>query len=284
MCRNFSTLALLMTVLFVFHLSCEKKTTQSGERTDWDAIKAIIGENPDIFLVDVFDAYKDTTVNPVFFREISSKNFDIKDGTAILPADTSHLFEYAEVPWEDTIRGVFHYFIDGKEYTKSIYAYSVVNAYFERWGDVYDPHRGWLLKKISGNVIASVPSHIIPPVVHITSKGVDTWFSESMVLNTVKKDSVLYFSSGEKITFTVDSEYISDVFLFLHTGEDGNFRKIPFVDNGDGTFSANWTTTSDPNIAKGYKHAFVDAISRDAVTDTTVKYDSKAWGIIYRIK
>jgi hypothetical protein len=283
MSRIFSTLILLMAVLFVFHLNCEKSTTESGERTDFDAIKAIIYENPDIFLVDLFDTHKDTSVTPIFFRQITSQSFDL-DSARRYSADSSHLFEYIYGAWGDSIKGTFHYFIDGKEYTKSLYVHSGMGAYFERWGDVYDPHRGWLLKKISGNVIASVPTHVIPPVVHITSEGIDTWFSESMVRNTVKKDSVLTFSSGEKVTFTVDSDDISDLFLFLHIGEDGNFRKIPFLDNGDGTFSASWTTTDDPDIAKGYKHAFVDAVSHDAVTDTTAKYDSKAWGIIYRIK
>lgn len=281
--KNIFMLTLFLIVTFLFNSSCEKKSTQGGERTDFDAIKAIIYENPDIFLVDVFDTDKDTSVKPIFFREITSRDFDL-DSARRYDADTLHYFDYIYAAWGDSMRGALHYFIDGKEYTKSIYAHSVMGAYFEQWGDILDPHRGWLLKKISGNVIASVPTHIIPPVVHITSEGVDIWVSESIVLNMVKKDSVLRFAPGKEVTFTVDSKDISDFFLFLHIGEDGNFRKIPFVDNGDETFSASWTTTSDPNISKGYKHAFVDAVSRDAVTNTTAEYDSKAWGIIYRIK
>ena len=279
--KNLFMSVLLVIAAFLVNLRCEKKTTKSETR--WDAIRAIINENPDIFLVDVFDTDKDTSVKPIFFRELTSRDFDL-DSARRYDADTLHYFDYIYAAWGDSMRGVLHYFIDGKEYTKSIYAHSVMGAYFEQWGDILDPHRGWLLKKISGNVIASVPTHIIPPVVHITSEGVDIWVSESIVLNMVKKDSVLRFAPGKEVTFTVDSKDISDFFLFLHIGEDGNFRKIPFVDNGDETFSASWTTTSDPNISKGYKHAFVDAVSRDAVTNTTAEYDSKAWGIIYRIK
>ena len=101
--------------------------------------------------------------------------------------------------------------------------------------------------------------------------------------NTLDKDSSLHFGMGEKVTFIIEPKYVTDI-LFLNVGEDGIFRKIPFIDNGDGTFSASWTTTNDPIIAEGYKHAFVDAVSRAALTDTTAEYDSKAWGIIYRIK
>ena len=289
MSKNSFLLSLLIIVLFLFHLSCEEKTTKGGERTDFEAIKAIINENPDIFLVDVFDTHKDTTVNPIFFREITSRDFDL-DTARRYPADSLHLVDYIHAAWGDNVKGILHYFIDGKEYTKSFSAHSVMSAYFEKWGENFDPHRGWLLKKISSNVITSsdTSSRQIYTL-RITSSGMDTVLSEIMVLNPVKKentlsrDSTLHFGMGEKVTFTIEPKY-SDNVLFLHVGEDGNFRKIPFVDNGDETFSASWTTTTDSNIAKGYKHAFVDVIRRKALTDTTAKYDSKAWGIIYRIK
>jgi hypothetical protein len=281
--KNIVMSALLLVATFLFNLSCEEKTTKGGERTDFEAIKAIIYENPDIFLVDVFDTDKDTSVNPIFFREINSTDFDL-DSARRYDADTLHYFNHIYAAWGDSMRGILHYFIDEKEHTESIYVHSGMGAYFEQWGDILDPHRGWLLKEISNNVIASVPTHIILPTVHITSQGIDTWVSEGSVSTMLKKDSVVSFAAGKKVTFTVDSEDISDLFLFLHIGEDGNFKKIPFADNGDGTSSASWTTTSDPEIAKGYKHAFVDAISREALTDTTAEYDSKAWGIIYRLK
>ncbi len=281
--KDFFVSALLLVVTFVFNLSCEEKTTKGGEHTDFDAIKGIIYDNPDIFLVDVFDTDKDTSVNPVFFRQITSTDFDL-DSARRYDADTLHDFAHIYAAWGDSMRGVLHYFVDGKEYAKSIYAHSGMGAYFEQWGDALDTHRGWLLKNISNNVIASVPTHITPPSVHITSEGVNAWVTGGTVSTMMNKDSVLSFAPGKKVTFTVESKDISNLFLFLHIGEDGNFTKTPFSDNGDGTSSASWTTSSDSEIAKGYKHAFVDAISRKALTDTTAEYDSKAWGIIYRIK
>lgn len=281
--KNIFILALSVVAAFLVDFSCNEKSTRGGERTDFEAIKGIIYENPDIFLVDAFDTDKDTSVRPVFFREITSTNFDL-DSARRYDADSLHPFHYIYAAWGDSIKGVLHYWIDGKEYAKSIYAHSVMGAYFEQWGDVLDPHRGWLLKKITGNVISSVPTSIIPPVVKITAEGIDTSLNEVMVLSLVKKDSVLHFAPGKEVTFTVDSEDMSDIFLFLHIGEDANFRKIPFTDNGNGTFSASWKTSDNPNITKGYKHAFLDAVSRASLTETAAEYDSRAWGIIYKIK
>jgi hypothetical protein len=275
--------ALLAVVTLLLTLSCEEKTTTSVERTDFEAIKAIIYENPDIFLADVFDTDKDTLVDPIFFREISSRDFDL-DSARRYQADSSHLFDYIHAAWGDSIRGVLHYWVDGKEYTKSIYAHAVTGAYFEQWGDVLDPHRGWLLKKISGNVIVSADTTSRQLyTLHINSSRVDTVLNEIRILTPVKKDSTMYFGMGEKVTFTIDPKDTTD-HLFLHIGEHGRFQKSRFNSNGDGTFSASWTTTDNPDIAKGYKHAFVEAISRVALSDTSAKYDSKSWGVIYRIR
>lgn len=285
--KNLLVLALLMFVLFLVNSSCEEKTTSSRERTDWEAIKAIIYENPDIFLVDVFD----TLDNSVFYRKITSRDFDLEEGTIIHPPDSSHPVEYVYATWEDSIKGVFHYFIDEEKYTKLICAHSVMHAYFVRWFLVSDPHRGWVLTRISGNVIRSVnTSSRQLYTLRITSSEVDIVLDEDGILNPVKfekwrrgEDSTLCFGRGEEVTFTVKPKDTTD-YLFLHFGDDGNFQKFPFLSNGDGTFSRTCTTTTDSDIAKGYKHAFVEAISHDAVTDTTAKYDSKAWGIIYRIE
>jgi hypothetical protein len=288
--KNLLISVLSMAILFLFNLSCEEKTTKGGERTDWEAIKGIISDNPDLFLVDVFDTDKDTSVNPVFFREITSRDFDL-DSARRYDADSLHSFARIYAAWGDSMRGGVHYFMDGSEYTKPIYAHSVMGAYFEKWGYDSDLHRGWLLKKISGNVITSVDTNSRElHSLHITSSSVDTVLYRHDILNLVRfsrwlpdKDSTLRFGMEEKITFTLKPDDTAD-YLFLHVGEDGNFKKFPFSSNGDGTFSASWTTTNDPNIAEGYKHAFVDVISHKTLTDTIAKYDSKAWGIVYRIK
>ena len=66
-------LTLLLGVTFLVNLSCEEKTTTSRERTDFEAIKAIIYENPDIFLVDVLLFHPSIT----FFAEVFSFPFSV---------------------------------------------------------------------------------------------------------------------------------------------------------------------------------------------------------------
>jgi hypothetical protein len=121
--------------------------------------------------------------------------------------------------------------------------------------------------------------------VNILSEGVDVILSEAYLLKLVKKDSTLIFEPGKPVTLILDlpSADTSD-FIFLYIREGDASKKIPFTNNGDGTLTASWTTTTDPAAAEGYKHAFVDVLNRESVTDTTYKYDAKTWGIFYRIK
>jgi hypothetical protein len=101
----------------------------------------------------------------------------------------------------------------------------------------------------------------------------------------VKKDSTLIFDQGKPVTLILDlpSADTSD-FIFLYIKEGNTSEKIPFTNNGDGTMTASWITTTDPDAVNGYKHAIVDVLNRESVTNTTYQYDSKAWGILYRIK
>ncbi len=185
--------------------------------------------------------------------------------------------------WGDSLKGKLHYNFDGTWYEKPILAIALTNAYFEKWGYDSDPYRGWLLKQFSGTVINSVRDTIRFYTLEIESDGVYELLSEPIVLRLVKKDSTLAFGKGKQVTFTIDVPDTSD-FFFLHVKEGESYQKIPFTNNGDETLSASWTTTTDPDLAKGYKHAIVDVVSRESVTDTLAEYNSRAWGIIYKIK
>ena len=257
---------------------CEKRTTSPIE-TDWDAIKSLIAQNPDIFASDVFGTEADT----LFYREIISRSGDIEEGTQN-PADSTHMFEYISLTWSDSLTGVLHYRLDGLAYEKPISAVALTNAYFEKWGDYGDPYRGWILKQVSGTVINSVGTTRNFSL-DIISENLDVFLSEPYLLKLVKKDSTLVFKPGKQVTFTIDVPRAdtSDYF-YLHIQEDSTTETIPFTSNGNETFTASWTTTTDPDALSGYKHAIIDDINRESVTDTTYKYDSKAWGVIYRIK
>jgi len=276
---------LFIVALSLLQTSCEKQTVQPKE-TDWDAVKAIISENPNVFRLGFFDAATDT----LFYREITENNADIDSGIFIrTQAEDSilHLdpfFPYIILTWGDSLKGKFHYRFNGDSYEKPISALAQTNAYFEKWGDNSDLHRGWLLKKFSGTLINSINTTRKLYTVNIVSDGVDVTLNQDMLFVLAKKENTLIFNKGKQVTFTIDVADTSD-FFFLHVKEGEAYQKIPFTSIGNEKFSASWTTTTDPNIADGkkYWHAIIDAVNRESVTDTT-QYDSKAWGIIYRIK
>jgi len=278
--RIFFLLLLSTLVFFLFQTGCEKRTVKPRE-THWDAVKAIISQYPGIFALGFFDTQPDS----LFYREITHSNADIEEGW-LVEEDSLHpglLIPYITLTWGDSLKGKFHYYFNGKLYEKPINTIALTYAYFEKWGDDFDPHRGWLLKQFSGTVIKSVGTTRLLHTVDIVSDGFDTTLSEPLLLKLVKKDSTLAFGKGKQVTFTIDVP-LSDTsdFFFLHVKEGGGYQKIPFTSIGDGKFSAWWITTTDP--AKRYHHAIVDVVSRESVTDTTEEYDSKAWGIIYRIE
>ena len=267
---------IVISSLMIF--GCEKRTTSPSE-TDWDAIRSLIAQNPDIFAADVFGTEADT----LFYREITSLSGDIEVGNQN-KADSSHMFEYITMTWGDSLKGTFHYSLDGKSYQKPIIAIALTKAYFEKWGDSGDPYRGWLLKQISGTVINSVKTTRYLSL-NIISDDLDVVLSDSSVLKLEKKDSTLVFKPGKQVTFTIDvPKADTNDYFYLRIQEDSTTETIPFYNNGDETLTASWTTTTDPDALSGYKHAIIDDINRESVTDTTYKYDSKAWGVIYRIK
>lgn len=276
--RKAISLFALSTLLFLLlQTACEKRTVTPG-MTDWDAVKAIISQYPDVFRLGFFDTESDT----FFYREITENDADIETGQLFEP-DSVHSFDYITLTWGDSLKGTFHYSFSGKSYEKPILAIALTNAYFEKWGYDSDPYRGWLLKQFSGTVINSVRDTIRFYTLEIESDGVYELLSEPILLRLVKKDSTLAFAKGKQVTFTIDVPDTSDYF-FLHLKEGMSYQKISFTNNGDGTLSASWTTTTDPDLAKGYKHAIVDVVSRESVTDALAEYNSRAWGIVYKIK
>ena len=278
--RLLSILAAL--TLVVFQSGCEDRTVTPKE-THWDAVRAIISEYPDVFKVGSYDTESDT----LFYREITESNADIEDGK-LVEEDTANsgpgpFFPYILLTWGDSLKGNFHYRYNGNWREKPIYSLALTEGFFERWGDDYDPHLGWILKRFSGTVISSVPTTMHPSILYIVSSGVNDTITEPRLRQLVKRDSTLVFGSEELVTFTVWPSSDTSDFFFLHVKEGQTYRKIPFINNHDETLSASWTTgTADPSVR--YCQAIVDIVSRESVTDTLAEYDSKAWAVIYRIE
>ena len=71
-------LALSVLTFSLFQTGCEDRSvTPSG--TDWDAVKAIISEYPDVFRLGFFD----TAADSPFYREMTQSSGDIEQGQGV---------------------------------------------------------------------------------------------------------------------------------------------------------------------------------------------------------
>lgn len=259
-------------LLLSFSWTCKRSV--SPGYTDVDAIKDYVKSYPSIFSADIFDT---SSADPLFYREITKRDNWIK----IDFFDPDTVFRYAYVNWEDSMEGVFHHFVSGNEYDTSFKAFSRVKAYFEQWGDAGDPYRGWLLRRISNVEIYSLRK---PQSVGISYIWIDTSGSDIPVNLSGLYDlnDVLQFRNSAEITFTIKVGDMSD-FYFLHIYEGGRWRKITFNPDIDNNLKASWTTSSSSQDLNIYKHAYIDCLDSASVADSLSKYNSKTWGILYKI-
>jgi hypothetical protein len=274
-------LAFASVTFLLSQTACEDRTV-APKQTHWDAVKAIISEHPEMFRLGFCDTQQDT----LFYREITENNPDIEEGV-LVDEDTGQsgpdpFFPNITLTWGDSLKGTFHYRFEGQWHEKTFRSVALTDAYFEQWGESYDENLGWILRKVSGTLINSVGSTRRPSILHVVSSGVDEIITEPILTEPVKTSDLLSFGKGELVTFTLEPSSDTSDFFFLHVDEDQDVQKIPFVNNGDGTLSAAWTTNSDP--ARRYYGIVVDIVRRSSVTDTLAAYDSKAWGIVYRLE
>ena len=273
MSSTFSKHSILLWVLMFLSLtlSCKKPTVTSY--SDVDAIKDYIYTHPSIFSADVFDT---SSTDPDFYRQITKRDNWIK--IDFYESD-SFFTKYAYVNWDDSILGFFHTFISGQEYTRNIKAFSRVKAYFEQWGNSGDVYRGWLLMKVSNLLTYSTQNYVGFNSVRVTYSGSTQTVAPNSLYDI---GNVLQFPKNSEVSFSIDVSDVSD-FYYLHIYEGGSWRKIPFQKVSSNEFKAVWTTSSqDLNT---YKHAYIDCIDSLSVNkpDTTQKYDSETWGIMYQI-
>jgi len=269
---------IFLGICFLLSFSWTCKRTVSPGYTDVDAIKDYIITHPSIFLADVFNT--DST-DPDFYREITKRDNWIK--IDFRDPDSIQGLRNAYVNWDDSIEGVFHHFVSGNEYDTSFKAFSRVKAYFEQWGDAGDIYRGWRHMKISNVEIYSLRK---PQSVGINYIWVDTSGSDRPVNLSGLYDlnNVLQFKNSAEITFTIQVGDMSD-FYFLHIYEVGRWKKIRFKEvNGiDKELEASWITSSSSQDLNIYKHAYIDCLDSASVADSSSKYNSKTWGILYKI-
>lgn len=283
-----SILVALLLLGSLLLVGCGQKGTSLGpeaEITDRAEIEGLIKSNSDYFTSDVridSSAYPLGKVlegiEPVsFFREIKqfTKDIDIH----IVHPDTG--VPYAEVAVTANLIGQFHTITMDSTYLKPIDDTAVRFAYFEKTGRPRPPrhHRGWELKKISGVEIYSNPCTKVIKSIHISSDlgSVDTVIID--VTTLMDKEDIFTFKPGELVTLEVETDSPEDI-VFLHIPH----KRMPFQHVGGGLYVGSWRTTTDPWHFRWPKHAAVDVIDHGTIFDDQAPYDSRAWGMNYRVK
>jgi hypothetical protein len=241
---------------------------------------------PTVFFANNFDYTLDTTSYPTFYQQITSENKFIEITFHNNPDNESD-YPHAWTNLTDTISGNLHIWVDkDSSYVKTYKAVSKVRGFFEKMGSSSDSYRGWVMVRfVTGNVIEDDATISFNTLVIKTSTGFDTlWYPSSIVDFAHKDSTMLRFYKGDTVTFKLTPVETNDFIYYLHIGEDGNFKKIPFVNQGDSVLVASWTATTNPDVARGYKHAFISLTRRSSIESDTSAYKFRCWGVLYRIR
>jgi hypothetical protein len=99
-------------------------------------------------------------------------------------------------------------------------------------------------------------------------------------LKELKK--ILQLKRMSSVKFIIQAADSTDLY-YLHIYDENGWIKRSFANKGNNTFSVTWTPTStDYNT---YRHFYIDCIKSTSVADSSFnKYDSRTWGIIYKVK
>jgi hypothetical protein len=289
----------MILVLFVlFFLSCGKKSTNPAPDLDKEAILKLVAEDTTTFTEEITDtSVPDTSVFPkiagvdtvkFWWRKINSIT-RIKT-VSIYPADSTHPYPYADVTVMDTLTGNLH--ILGRDSSgnrvhsiKPLKDVATRSAYYEKRGTNQSVYRGRRLEGVSGLLSHSVPifTRHINQVHLVSSRGYNRTFTEDSITAITLRDSILTFVIGDTITLTVTTGDSTDS-VYLHTSTYYYRRphRSSFVNNGDSTFTGSWVIGGDVLGESEHRHAAIDVIKHSTL-DGDDPYDSRIWGVIYRV-
>jgi hypothetical protein len=290
----------MILVFMILSFTACKKSTSPTTNLDQDAVLRLVAEDSTSFALEITDpdsmgTPKIVGVDTVKFwwRRINRVSRTIN--VSVYPADSTHVYPYAFVTVIDTLYG--HLVIIGRDsfdsavrIVKPLADEARKRAYFEKRGTNEDPHRGWRLMGISGLLVHSFPNNTRQiNSVHLLSPGYDRIFTEDYITGITPRDSILTFQAGDSVTLTVTTGDPTDL-VYLHRLPCHYYNckphRQPFYNNGDGTFTGTWVIgeclvdTCDFVI----RHAAIDVIEYNSIYgDTTYHYDSRIWGVIYRV-
>lgn len=296
--------AIVVLTGLVLLVGCSKKSTGPVEATDEAAIEAIMKENVPYVTSSVVTSTTPDTSGYAKLLAVDTVKFWWRQFTGaqrainiqLFPTDSTHQYARAIVTINDTIQGILHVVgrdsLGQRAHDSTIFAsVGTRGAYLEKRYSSDVRHRGWVFVSVSGWVsnsisygTSSVPTtrNIQQVNVQSTRSGVNRNLTSVDITRLVRLDSLIAFNLSDTITVTVTTGDATDS-VYLHTGEGIPFWRKPFINNGDGTFTGTWVTTSDITRSFGPKHVVLDVIQH-AVIDNNAPYDSKQWGMLYFVR
>ncbi len=153
-------------------------------------------------------------------------------------------------------------------------------AIFKRTRPIGAPHRGWALTDISGaeGISDSVNTVRIDSVRIQSTSYPDTLLTDPLDIFALA--DVMTFTSGEQVILTT---YTNDpslrVFLHVFMNLWPWHIRVPFVNEGDGSYTGTWNAQLIPAV----RFAVFDCLQYETLHDDAHPYDFNGWLFAYLV-
>lgn len=265
-------------------------TAGNTSTTDQAEVASVLAENPEMLNEDVFTSSEETQANdsrgfaairPLRFGRVITNvrtNFDFAfsdpDSNGhpqrALVTVNRHLTGSLNIlagvaDSADTSRQLIRKPLDDRWVRKLVLARRRVNE---------DSTRArWRLVGTSGVEITSANATSQITSLRIQAGDLDTTITDPLELFRLR--AITRIDAGTPVTLTATTGRNDDIVLLYRIG-----MRLPFVNNGDGTYTMMWTTSH----FGGLRHFGVNALSHGTLFDDAAPYDSKGWVLPFAVQ
>ncbi len=134
-------------------------------------------------------------------------------------------------------------------------------------------HQEWRVVGVSGVEVTSKDATTTIQSLRIQAGSVDTTVTNPLELHRMRH--MLLVGGTQTMRLTVTTGHNDDVVLLYR-----HLNRRPFINNGDGTYTAEFVLGDFP----GLRHVGVNAFTHATLYDDTAAYDSKAWILGFAVR
>ena len=124
----------------------------------------------------------------------------------------------------------------------------------------------WRLAGTSGVEVTSANATVQIQSVRVQAAALDTTITDPLAMYRLRR--VLFIPVSTPVTVTVTTNSPDDIVLLYRWQ-----HRFRFHNNGDNTYTYQWTTNTDP----GLRHFGVNALTHGTIFDPSAPYDSNTW-------